>query len=223
MIETDQKLESYLKVLCQKALELGASEAIAIPVTDIVVDERAKLKCLVPLCSFYDTNLMCPPNVMPASEFKEILKRYHGAILIKTNNALVDIPEGLTNAVRLAEAWEIVKSARKKVSERQTVITDYIHALRDNQERLYKIIEQIEALCIREGYYFAAGLSAGACLLCDECVGVKSGLPCRYPFKARTSMGALGIDVVATVKRAGMKLSFAQDEARSCVGLVLVD
>jgi len=60
-------------------------------------------------------------------------------------------------------------------------------------------------------------------LLCDECVGVKSGLPCRYPFKARTSMGALGIDVVATVKRAGMKLSFAQDEARSCVGLVLVD
>ncbi|MCK4724002.1 MAG: hypothetical protein KAT75_11890, partial [Dehalococcoidia bacterium] len=81
----------------------------------------------------------------------------------------------------------------------------------------------IESLCIREGYHFAAGLSAGACLLCDECVGAKSGLPCRYPFKARTSMGALGVDVVATAKRAGMEVNFAQNEARSCVGMILVD
>ena len=223
MSEINNKLESYLKLLCQKALEVGASEAVAIPVSDIVMDERTRLKCLVPLCSFYDTNLMCPPNVMPISEFKEILKRYHGAILIKTTNALSTLPEELTTPVGLAEAWEIVKSARKNVSERQTAITDYSHALRDNQERLYKIIEQIESLCIREGYHFAAGFAAGACLLCDECVGVKSGLPCRYPFKARTSMGALGIDVVVTAKRAGMEVNFAQNEARSCLGMILVD
>ncbi len=223
MIEIDKRLESYLKFLCQRAKELGASEAVATPVSDIVVDERTRLKCLVPLCSFYDANLMCPPNVMPISEFKEILKRYHGAILIKTDTASASPPEELTDPVGLAEAWEIVKSARKKTNERQTVITEYIHALRDNQERLYKIIEQIESLCIREGYHFAAGLSAGACLLCDECVGAKSGLPCRYPFKARTSMGALGVDVVATAKRAGMEVNFAQNEARSCVGMILVD
>ncbi|MBE9483159.1 MAG: DUF2284 domain-containing protein [Chloroflexi bacterium] len=223
MIEREQSLESYLKFLCQKALELGASEAVTIPVTDIVIDERTRLKCLVPLCSFYDINLMCPPNVMPISEFKEILKRYHGAILIKTDTTPTSPPEELTDPVGLAEAWEIVKSARKNISERQTVITDYSHALRDNQERLYKIIEQIESLCIREGYHFAAGFAAGACLLCDECVGVKSGLPCRYPFKARTSMGALGIDVVITAKRAGLKVNFAHNEVRSCIGMILVD
>jgi len=223
MSEIDQRLESYLKFLCQKALELGASEAVAIPVSDIVVDERTRLKCLVPLCSFYDINLMCPPNVMPISEFKEILKRYHGAILIKTDTTPASPPEELSDPVGLAEAWEIVKSARKKINERQTVVTEYARALRDNQERLYKITEQIESHCIREGYHFAAGLSAGACLLCDECVGVKSGLPCRHPFKARTSMGALGTDVVATAERAGMKVNFAQNEARSCVGMILVD
>ncbi len=223
MSEIDNKLESYLKLLCQKALELGASEAVVMPVSDIVVDERTRLKCLVPLCSFYDVNLMCPPNVMPISEFRKILKRYQGAILIKTDNALTSLPEELTNPVGLAEAWEIVKSARKKGSERQTIMAEYSYALRDNQERLYKIIEQVESLCIREGYHFAAGFAAGACLLCDECVGVKSGLPCRYPFKARTSMGALGIDVVVTAKRAGIEVNFAHNESRSCLGMILVD
>ena len=223
MSEIDNKLESYLKLLCQKALELGASEAVVIPVSDIVVDERTRLKCLVPLCSFYDANLMCPPNVMPISEFREILKKYHGAILIKVEATSASQPEELADQIGLAEAWEIVKSVRKKVSERQTIITEYSYALRDNQERLYKIIEQIESLCIREGYHFATGLSAGACLLCDECVGAKSGLPCRYPFKARTSMGALGIDVVVTAKLAGIEVNFAHNAARSCLGMVLVD
>ena len=223
MSEIDKRLESYLKFLCQKALELGASEAVAIPATDIVVDERAALKCLAPLCSFYATNLMCPPNVMPISEFKNILKRYHGAILVKLDNTLPVPSEELTDPVGLAEAWEIVKSVRKKINEPQTATTEYARALRDNQERLCKISGQIESLCIREGYHFAAGLSAGGCFLCDECVGVKPGLPCRHPFKARPSMEALGIDVVATAKRAGMRLNFAQNEARGWVGLILVD
>jgi len=223
MIEIDQRLESYLKFLCQKALELGASEAVAIAVSDIVVDERTRLKCLVPLCSFYGTNLMCPPNVMPASEFKEILKKYHGAILVKLDNAPPGLPEGLTNPVEPEEVWEIIKSVRNKVNEPQTVVTEYARALRGNQERLCKISGQIESLCIREGYHFAAGLSAGGCFLCDECVGVKPGLPCRHPFKARPSMEALGIDVVATAKKAGMQLNFAQNEARGWVGLILVD
>ncbi len=44
-----KRLKSYLKSLCQRAKELGASAAVAIPVTDVVVDERAMLKCVVPL------------------------------------------------------------------------------------------------------------------------------------------------------------------------------
>ena len=43
MSEIDEKLESYLKFLCQKAKELGASEAVAISASDIVVDEIVKM------------------------------------------------------------------------------------------------------------------------------------------------------------------------------------
>lgn len=223
MGKIERGLESYLKFLCQKAQELGASEAVAIPVTDIVVDERTKLKCLVAVCSFYGTNLMCPPNVLPVSEFKNILKRYHGAILVKIASAPSGPPEELTNPIELAEAWEIFKSAGRGEKQPSTPLTNYFHALRDNHERLCKIIGQIESLCIREGYHFVAGLSAGGCFLCDECVGAKSGLPCRHPFEARPSMEALGIDVVATAKRAGTQLNFAQNESRDWVGLILVD
>ena len=38
------ELESYLRVLCQRAKEWGASDAVAMSVTDIVVDERTRLK-----------------------------------------------------------------------------------------------------------------------------------------------------------------------------------
>ena len=219
----DERLESYLKFLCGRAKELGASEAAAIPATDIVVDERVSLKCLVPRCPFYGTNLMCPPNVMPISQFKNVLKRYHGAILLKTDYVPSMTPEDLSCPVEITETWETFKAVGGEEMQPSTPTTDYLCTLRDNLERIYKITSRIESLCLKEGYHFAAGLSAGGCFLCDECVGVKPRLPCRHPFKARPSMEALGIDVVATAKKAGMQLNFAQNEARGWVGLILVD
>ena len=218
-----KKFLSYLETLCQRAKELGASEAIAIPVADIVVDERARIKCLVPVCSFYGSNLMCPPNVMPISEFKEILKDYHGAILIKIASSLSGPPDELASQNDLSKAWEIVMSAGRKEEQLAAPALEYAHALRDNMERLYEIISQIESICLKEGYSFAAGFSAGGCLLCDRCVGIESGLPCRHPFKARPSMEAMGIDVVATAKRVGLHINFDQNKARGWVGLILVD
>jgi predicted metal-binding protein len=217
-----KKFWSYLEVLCQKAKELGASEAIAIPVTDVVVDERTRLKCLMPVCFFYG-RLMCPPNMMPVSEFKKILKSYHGAILIKMGSSSSRPPEELTGLNDLSKVWEIVSRHGRKEEQLAISAIEYACTLRDNMERLYEVISQIESMCLKEGYCFAAGLSAGGCFLCDECVGIKSGLPCRHPFKARPSMEAMGIDVVATAKRAGLQVNFNQDKARRWVGLILVD
>jgi len=190
-------LESYLARLCRKAKELGASQAVAIPAVDIVVDERTSLKCLVPLCPHYSIDLMCPPNVIPVSKFREILGGYHHAILIK-----VDIP--LTN------------------KSKGTPKADYMKALEDAQKRLHDIVCKIESISLADGYHFAAGLTGGSCPLCEECVGVKSGLPCRHPFKARPAMEAVGIDVMATARKAGLDLSFGQNESRGWVGLVLI-
>jgi len=202
MSETPRNIKSYLASLCQKAKDLGASQAMAVPVADIVVDERTLLKCLVPICSHYGVDLMCPPNVPPVSKFKEILRCYHNAILIKVDIPLGDLPD---------------KKGKKQPEAK------YMRTIKDAQKKLLEIVGRIESLCILEGYPFAAGLVGGSCPLCEECVGTKSGLPCRYPFKARPAMEAMGIDVMATAKKAGIALNFSQRGSRSWVGLVLID
>ena len=204
MSETVNTIEDYTLSLCQKARELGASQAVALPVADIVVDERTALKCLVPICSHYGVDLMCPPNVPPVSKFKEMLKHYRRAVLIGVEIPLEDPPAN-----------------RKRRSEKPR--DKYRHILRGSKKKLLEIVEQIESSCMGEGYHFAAGLLGGSCPLCKECVGVKSGLPCRHPFKARPSMEAMGISVVATARKAGVDLNFKPDGDRKWVGLVLVD
>jgi len=206
MSKIAESLESFLLHLPQKAKDIGASQAVVIPAANVVLDERTLLKCLVPLCSHYGVDLTCPPNVLPVSKFKDILKCYHSAILIKADIPPSDPPG----------------RSEKEAGHPGAPAAEYMNAVRDTQKKLHEIVCQIESFCIEEGYHFAAGLIGGSCPLCEECVGIKSALPCRYPFKARPAMEAMGIDVIATTSKAGLDLSFSQNESRSWVGLVLV-
>ena len=199
-------LESHVLPLCQKAKELGASQALAIPVADIAVDDRALLKCLVPICPHYGIDLMCAPNVLTVSQFREILQCYHMAILIKVDIPFMNLPEG----------------GGEKNEQRKTATAEYLQVAEDAKKRLHEIVCRVESLCLEAGYHFAAGLIGGSCPLCEECVGIKSGVPCRHPYKARPAMEAMGIDVMATAEKAGLHLSFSQDESRAWMGLVLV-
>ena len=205
---SQMNLDSFIESLCRKAEALGASQAVALSVDDVVVDERTGLKCLVPVCPDYGRNLMCPPNLPPISKFKEILSCYHTAILMK-----VDIPlPGLSK-----------NSGKKKEETPEAPTAEELTIIDNAQKKLHEIVNRIEKLCFTAGYRFAAGLLGGTCCLCEECVVINSRLPCRHPYKARPAMEAMGIDVVATVQKAGLFLSFGQDEGRSWVGLVLVD
>jgi predicted metal-binding protein len=88
---------------------------------------------------------------------------------------------------------------------------------------LHEIVNAVEKAAQEFGFTFAAGFIGGACKLCDPCVGVKSGKPCKHPFKARPSMEAVGIDVHLTGKKAG--LDFSPDIEKEVVwnGLVLLE
>ncbi len=199
--------ESYLASLCRRAEELGASRAVPISAGDVVIDDRVLLKCQVPLCRHYGRDLMCPPNVMPAAQFRDIVSRYRNAIVVTVSAAAPGAAAGGKPDGDAAEdpAW-----------------TSYLGSLRDAKHRLYDVVGGLESNCIRDGHHFAAGFVGGSCTLCEECVGAASGLPCHYPFQARPSMEAMGIDVMATAGRAGVDLSFGPEAGRSWVGLLLV-
>jgi len=72
-----------LKRLQNDAIKLGATAAKIIPISSIVIDERVRLKCLIPLCDKYDQNLMCPPHLPSVEEFRRAIKKYSKALFVQ--------------------------------------------------------------------------------------------------------------------------------------------
>ncbi len=208
MIEKND-LSGFCAQLCDLAKTLGAIDSRVISTTDVVLDERATIKCMVPRCANYAFNLTCPPHNISFPDFKRILGGYNQAVLLRVVNEVI-APEQA--GADLVEIWNRGLDSQD----------NYFKVLSQGQKTLYDIIERLESRCLEAGYYFAAGLSAGGCALCDECVGQTSGKQCRYPFKARPSMEGLGIDVLSTTRRANIDIEFNHQPA-SWIGLILVD
>jgi len=172
----------------------GASMAMPIPVSHVIVDERVRLKCQVPLCDSFHKNLMCPPFVMPVEEFRQVLARYQEAILMQTAGVIdVQNDNGKPGKDVFAPAG-----------------------------RLHDLVNLGEREAFRAGFRFAAGLIGGCCRLCEVCVAIDNIRICRFPFRARPSMEAMGVDVVATLEQSGLSLAFPVGDRVTWTGLILL-
>ena len=191
--QTDQE---NIAVLIQTALDAGAVEALYIDAEDIVVDERVRLKCLVPLCRHYG-DLVCPPNVPTPAEFRNYLKSYRFGLLLSTEYDNPPKPDSLEDSEAVS------KEIRKKSYD------------------LSEILLKIEAVALQKRYRFAAGFTGGSCHYCDSCV--KTGHECKTPYRARPSMEAVGVDVVKTLGNVGMALEFPVSNKVKWWGLLLAD
>lgn len=69
-----------------------------------------------------------------------------------------------------------------------------------------------------EGHTLMLALGGGSCKLCDECV-----TPCKYPDKALMPMEATGIDVVATMAKLGIDVTFPVSDKFYRIGAVFYD
>ena len=76
-------MKDHFRQLQSEAIQLGATKAKLIPVSSIVIDERVRLKCLIPLCDKYNRHLMCPPNLPTVGEFQKSLKKYSDALFVQ--------------------------------------------------------------------------------------------------------------------------------------------
>jgi predicted metal-binding protein len=84
------------------------------------------------------------------------------------------------------------------------------------------LVAALEREVFLAGYYKALALGDGPCVKCAECSLDKG---CQFPFEARPSMEAAGIDVYQTLKNNGITIEVAQtpDSRHRHHGIVLVE
>jgi predicted metal-binding protein len=195
--------------LAERALALGAVAAAPLAASAVVVDERVTLKCRVPLCTSYGRNLMCPPAVMSPAETRAALGRYTDVLVVQL-------------AIPLTQAGVDEDLGGRGYAEAHDAAGG-LPGLRESQNALAGLMTGLERDAFKLGYRFAAALSGGECVLCEACVGQGSGEACRHPFAARPSMEAVGIDVVATARAAGLDVELPAAGDPRWTGLLLVD
>jgi predicted metal-binding protein len=175
----EPRLPDDLERYRQKALEMGATQAVIVKAADIPVDERVTLKCRIPRCFGYGCSAHCPPHALPPEELREILKKYHWAVFF-----IMDVPS------------EVIVRDKATIKER---VAAY--------QQVFKIVSDIESMAFYDGHYLAFGFGAGSCrhTFCgqlDSCQALE-GKRCRFSLRARPSMEAVGIDVYKMAARAG--------------------
>ncbi len=204
---SDRTLLKNLGSLRQKALDLGASGAEIIQAAQVVVDERVRLKCLIPRCLRAGETPNCPPNAPDLDLVRKAFARYTHAILLKTN-------------------VEPIKDYSPKSGKDSSGVdkTLLFH------QKSAKIVSEIERLAYKQGYYLAMGLGGGSCkdYLCQGLVcQFKDSGRCRFPLRSRPAMEALGIDVFDLISKVGWDMYplFDGPEKIPCaisVGLVFI-
>ena len=181
--QSEAALKANLERYCALALELGASGAVAVPAGDVSIDERVRLKCVVPRCIRAGETPNCPPYSPDLDLIRRALGRFSWAVLVKCDVAPIE---------DYAPGHGTTKAEQRQVLSFHQKSGEVVYAL---ERQAYK-----------DGYHLAMGFGGGSCkdYLCQGlvCQFLDSGR-CRFPQRARPAMEAMGIDVVALINRAG--------------------
>ncbi len=213
----------HVKHLIDRAHALGADRAAPLCADAVVVDERVRLKCRVPRCSSYGRNLMCPPYVPSPDETRAALARYGAALLVQQDIGVTQAEvDAALDGRSYAESRAVAAGGASSAVPSAPAPPDCEHDIAAAQNAFAKLMTSLEAEAFKLGYRFAAAFAGGDCVLCPVCEGVDDGV-CRHPFAARPSMEAVGIDVVATARAAGLEVELPAVDRPSWTGMLLID
>jgi len=189
---SEEVLQADLERYRELALESGATGAMIVPASDVIVDERVRLKCTIPRCLRAGETPNCPPYAPEIDLIRRAFARYDWAILFKCD-------------VEPLESY--APGSGKTKEERRRVLLFH--------QQSGKIVDMIERQAYKDGYYLAMGLGGGSCkdYLCQGmiCQFLDSGR-CRFPHRSRPAMEAMGIDVVDLINKAGWESYALLDE-----------
>jgi len=181
----DEKIGWRLKELIKLACLSGANGAAAISTGDISVEDDLANLCREPRCESYGLSTSCPPYVSGPSGFRELLKKFKHAIVIK-----IDVP------------LEILLSSER---------SDIMRLLHE----IVAGIEQAAVKTGYPGSKSFAGGSCKKIFCHDYkgCRVLTEGGECRNSRYARPSMSGFGINVSKLMKVAGWTMNRYTREA----------
>jgi predicted metal-binding protein len=199
--------------LRKMAIKMGAVDAKVITADKVIVEDRIVLKCKVG-CVNYGKTLACPPYTPTAEEFRKIVSEYSYALFMKfTSHAKADAEV----AKQLSKA-ETDSTIPPKVKEK---VQKFWAAWKEDKLKILSAVLDLEKAAMSKGYPLAIGLVSGYCQLCEKCTLGRTS--CVYPTKARYSEEAVGVNVQATAKNAGIKFTFPFEKNPESFALLLID
>ena len=164
------------ELLISTAIESGATKAVIISSSQLVVSEAFREICAQNTCGGYNRCWMCPPDIGPIDELMAQLKTYASGLWYQTIYEIEDSYdiEGMSEASvkHAAVSQNISKNVFPLFKD--AGITHYLH------------------------------LSCGGCHLCEKCAKLTNE-PCRKPDKALSSLEGYGVNVYETTKNTPLK------------------
>ncbi len=177
------------------SIERGASRALWLPSSKVVVEERFASMCQSsPRCPSYGRAPGCPPHVMSPSSFRSVLNRYEW-VLVFTRDVAADMLAG-NGRVEVAKDIHEIAAA----TELAAVSFGFSQA------------QGIAAGSCKE-------------LFCPDdqaCRVLQADQPCRFPDRARSSVSGLGVNVSALCTTLGWELCWQSYEGGRDVEMALM-
>jgi len=199
--------------LVQKAKELGAADAKVIAASDVIVEDRVALKCRAG-CIGYGKKLTCPPHVPTPDQFRKVLAEYHYALLVKFISPAEAAPDVICSIYKY---WLDPAAPADKKAEAEKFWKDHFNGTGS----FAPMMLELERIAFNAGNPFALAFINGSCRLCETC-NVKAGI-CVHPTQARIPEHAVGVNMVATAKKAGMDITFPVKGHPELMALLLID
>ena len=172
----------YLIELSELAGELGIDRRVELDPQLLVPQQSIRALCLENKCGHFNSHYMCPPHVGSIEDNAAALSRYQRAILLQYSKPL-DVENDTDGLIQ------------SKI---------------DFHQKVLELERHFRELTGREPTTGIWGLIGGTCELCAECKAI-TGEPCPYPQRARPSLEALAIDVVALLDRFSLDSRFHAD------------
>jgi predicted metal-binding protein len=181
-----------LESLRQTALKRGASDAVIVSASEVIIDPRVRFKCMIPKCYMSGNCAHCPPHGLSTKEVRDIVGRFENGVFfrVKVKNSIIaakDIHHAIEDGVA------------DKNGNLLNLGAHYILVF-----TLVKVLEKRarEAGLVTQG--FAAGNCRDPfCMLQPVCQNLMTDRGCRNPELSSYSMESCGMDVYRMAARSG--------------------